>query len=164
MSDRTPQADVPDASARTRTTGGGAAATAPKQVNTAFWLYIACAVLSLVGMIIVLASMGSMTTRLQQSGQVSGGTASAAVGIGVTLNVIFGILFIAAYVLFAVFMRRGANWARIVLLIVTVLSLPGILGGYGIGALQVVLGVIATILVFIKPASEYFRSGRAPRA
>lgn len=162
MSDRMPQADVPGASAR-NTPAGGNAAAAPKQVNAAFWLYIACAVLSLVGMIIVLASMGSMTSRLQQSGQVSGSTASAAVGIGVTLNVIFGILFIAAYVLFAVFMRRGANWARIVLLIVTALSIFGVLGGYGIGALQLILGVVATILIFIRPASEYFRSGRATR-
>lgn len=162
MSDRMPQADVPGASAQS-TPAGGNAVIAPKQVNTAFWLYIASAAVSLVLLIIALATVGSMTTQLQQSGQLSGSAASAAVGISVTFSVIFGILFIAAYVLFAVFMRRGANWARIVLLIVTVLSVFGILGGYGVGALRAILGIIATVLIFIKPASEYFRSGRTVR-
>lgn len=133
----------------------------PKRVNTAFWLYIASAALSLVLLIIALATVGTVTAQVQQStgGKLSG----AAVGASITVSVIFGILYIAAYVVFAVFMRRGANWARIVLLIVTVLSLFGILGGYGVGAVRAVLGVIATILIFIKPASEYFRSGRAVR-
>lgn len=133
----------------------------PKRVNTAFWLYIASAALSLVLLIIALATVGTVTAQVQQStgGKLSG----AAVGASITVSVIFGILYIAAYVVFAVFMRRGANWARIVLLIVTVLSLFGILGGYGVGAVRAVLGVIATILIFIKPASEYFRSGRTVR-
>ena len=153
----TPQAD----GAAPRTTATGGAAAAPKQVNTAFWLYIANAALSLVLLIIALASVGTVTAQVQQStgGKLSG----AAVGASITVSVIFGILYIAAYVLFAVFMRRGANWARIVLLVVTALSLVGIVSGYGIGAVRVVLGVIATILIFIKPASEYFRSGRAAR-
>jgi hypothetical protein len=58
-------------------------------------------------------------------------------------------------------MRRGANWARIVLLIVTVLSLFQVLGAYGVGGARVVVGVIATILIFLKPASEYFRAVKA---
>lgn len=154
-----PQADVPGAAPRTTATGGAVAA--PKQVNTAFWLYIASAALSLVLLIIALASVGTVTAQVQQStgGKLSG----AAVGASITVSVIFGILYIAAYVLFAVFMRRGANWARIVLLVVTALSLVGIVSGYGIGAVRAVLGVIATVLIFIKPASEYFRSGRAAR-
>lgn len=156
----TPQADVPGAAPRTTATGG--AGVAPKQVNTAFWLYIASAAVSLVLLIIAVATAGTVAAQVQQStgGKLSG----AAVGASITISVIFGILYIAAYVVFAVFMRRGANWARIVLLVVTALSLFGILGGYGVGAVRAVLGVIATILIFIKPASEYFRSGRSARS
>lgn len=155
----TPQADVPGAAPRTTATGGAGAA--PKQVNTAFWLYIASAAVSLVLLIIAVSTAGTVAAQVQQStgGKLSG----AAVGASITISVIFGILYIAAYVVFAVFMRRGANWARIVLLVVTALSLFGILGGYGVGAVRAVLGVIATILIFIKPASEYFRSGRGAR-
>ena len=141
----------------------------PQQVNAAFWLYIAGAVLSLIALIISIATIGSLKDSLQQQAstngqQLSDSAASAAIGISVTIAVVFGILYIAAYVLFAVFMRRGANWARIVLLIVTVLSLFGVLGGYGVGAARVVVGVIATILIFTKPANEYFRGSRTARA
>ena len=161
MSDRTESAGVSGTAAG----AGGSTVAPPPQVNTAFWLYIAGAALSLVALIISLATVGSLkSTLMQQQSGLSDSAANAAIGISVTLAVVFGILYIAAYVLFAVFMRRGANWARIVLLIVTVLSLFGVLGGYGVGAARVIVGVIATILIFLKPANEYFRSGRAGRA
>lgn len=158
--------DVPGTSAHAggASQAGSSPAAVPAQVNAAFWLYIAGAALSLVALIIALATIGPVTAQLQRNGTLSGSAASAAVGVSVTISVVFGILYIAAYVLFAVFMRRGANWARIVLLVVTVLSLFGVLGGYGVGAARVVVGVIATILIFIKPASEYFRSGTAGRS
>ncbi len=161
MSDRTESAGVSGTTAG----AGGSTVAPPPQVNAAFWLYIAGAALSLVALIISLATVGSLkSTLMQQQSGLSDSAANAAIGISVTLAVVFGILYIAAYVLFAVFMRRGANWARIVLLIVTVLSLFGVLGGYGVGAARVIVGVIATILIFLKPANEYFRSGRAGRA
>jgi hypothetical protein len=71
------------------------------------------------------------------------------------------------FVLFAIFMRRGANWARIVLTVVTALSLLNLLASFGIGALQVIVAVVATVLIWLKPASAYFaavRASKAPRA
>jgi len=137
-------------------------------VNIAFWLYIVGAALSLIALIVSLATVGSLKDDVQkqlanQGQQISDATLNATVGVSVTLAVVFGILYIAAYVLFAFFMRRGANWARIVLLIVTVLSLFGILGGYGLGAARVVVGVIATVLIFLKPANEYFAAVKASK-
>lgn len=165
MSDRAESAGFSGSTAG----AGGSAGVVPKQVNAAFWLYIASAVLSLIALIIGVATVGSLKSAIQQQGstngqQMSDSAVNAAIGVSITLTVIFGILYIAAYVIFAIFMRRGANWARIVLLIVTVLSLFGVLGGYGTGALRLILGVIATILIFLKPANEYFRSSRATRA
>jgi hypothetical protein len=141
-------------------------------VNIAFWLYIAGAALSLIALVVSLATVGSLKDDLQrqlatQGQQISGSALDSIVAVSVTGAVIFGILYIVAYVLFAYFMRRGANWARIVLLVVTVLSLFGILGGFGLGAARVVVGVIATILIFLKPANDYFREVKArkqPRA
>ncbi|GAA2055588.1 MULTISPECIES: hypothetical protein [Leifsonia] len=151
---------------------GGAPVAPPQQVNIAFWLYIVGAALSLISLIISLATIGSLKGDLQrqlaaQGQQISDSALNATVTASVTVAIVFGILYIAAYVLFAVFMRRGANWARIVLLIVTVLSLFGILGGFGLGAARVVVGVIATILIFLKPANEYFsavKASKRPRA
>nr|WP_217498946.1 hypothetical protein [Leifsonia sp. C5G2] len=146
--------------------------TPPQQVNIAFWLYIVGAALSLISLIVSLVTIGSLKDTLQrqlaaQGQQVSDTAVNGLVTVSVTIAIVFGILYIAAYVLFAVFMRRGANWARIVLLVVTVLSLFGILEGFGLGAARLVVGVIATILIFLKPANEYFREVKArklPRA
>jgi len=150
----------------------GGPVTPPQQVNIAFWLYIVGAALSLISLIVSLATVGSLKDEVQrqlaaQGQQISDSALNATVTASVTFAIVFGILYIAAYVLFAYFMRRGANWARIVLLVVTVLSLFGILGGFGIGAARVVVGVIATILIFLKPANDYFREVKArkqPRA
>jgi hypothetical protein len=152
--------------------GAGAPVAPPQQVNIAFWLYIVGAALSLLSLIVSLVTIGASRDAIQrqiesQGQQVPNGAVDAAVGIGITFAIVFGILYIAAYVLFAVFMRRGANWARIVLLVVTVLSLFGILDGFGLGAARVVVGVIATVLIFLKPANEYFaavKASKAPRA
>lgn len=165
MSDSTPPASYPASSSPA---GSGAPVAPPQQVNIAFWLYIVGAALSLIALIVSLATVGSLKDDVQkqlanQGQQISDATLNATVGVSVTLAVVFGILYIAAYVLFAFFMRRGANWARIVLLIVTVLSLFGILGGYGLGAARVVVGVIATVLIFLKPANEYFAAVKASK-
>lgn len=163
MSDRTPPSSYPASSGPA---GGNTPVAPPQQVNIAFWLYIVGAALSLISLIVSLVTIGSLKDDVQkqlasQGQQISDATLNATVGVSITFAVVFGILYIAAYVLFAFFMRRGANWARIVLLIVTVLSLFGILGGFGLGAARVVVGVIATVLIFLKPANEYFASVKA---
>ncbi|MFF9563779.1 hypothetical protein ACF1AJ_10565 [Leifsonia sp. NPDC014704] len=170
MSDSNLPPSYPASSSPAPSAGGPV--TPPQQVNTAFWLYIVGAALSLISLIVSLATVGSLKEAIQrqlaaQGQQVPDGAVDAGVAVSVTLTVIIGILFIAAYVLFAYFMRRGANWARIVLLVVTVLSLFDILGGFGTGAARFVVGVIATILIFLKPANDYFREVKArklPRA
>jgi hypothetical protein len=146
--------------------GSGPAVTPPQQVTIAFWLYLLGALLSLVSLIISIATIGALKSDLQkqlaaQGQQLSDNAVNAAVGVSIAIAVVFGLLYLAAYVLFAFFMRRGANWARIVLLIVTVLSLFQVLGAYGVGGARVVVGVIATILIFLKPANEYFRAVKA---
>ena len=147
----------------------GGTPAAPSRVNTAFWLYIAAAVISLIALIVSLSSVDALRTSLQtqlenQGTSVDGGTLNAAVTAAVTASVIFGLLYLAAYVLFAFLMRRGANWARIVLAVITALSLLDILSGYGLGAVRVILGIIATVLVFTAPANAYFASVKAAKA
>jgi hypothetical protein len=138
----------------------------PKRVNTAFWLYIAAAALSLVSLIVSLmttdASRAALQEQLERQGTaVDPATLDAAIGAGVVISVVFGLLYLAAYVLFAFFLRRGANWARIVLVIITALSLFDVLSGFGVGAVRVLLGVVATVLVFTGESNEYFRSAKA---
>jgi hypothetical protein len=140
----------------------------PTQVNVAFWLYIVAAVISLASVVIVFATIGLLraAARSQLASRGASLTSSqldAAVTAGIIVSVVVAVVFLAAYILFAVFLRRGANWARIVLLVLTVLSLLSVTSDYGIGALRVAVGIVATILVFLKPASDYFRDVKASK-
>ncbi|AMM20686.1 hypothetical protein AX769_11715 [Frondihabitans sp. PAMC 28766] len=137
-------------------------------MNIAFWLFMLTALVHVVSLIVSAATYNSNTSsvkgQLTKHGSgVSSSQADAFLGAGLVTSIVIGILFIVALVLFAVFMRRGANWARIVLLILTILSLTGVAGLYGLGALGVVAGVVATILMFLRPSSEYFRARKAAK-
>ncbi len=134
-----------------------------------FWLYLAAAAISLIILIVAVTTVGATTNEmrisLSNSGQhVSSSALNALVAATVGVSIVFGLIFAAAYVVFAFFMRRGANWARIVLLVVTVLSLTSVLSEYGIGGVRFVAGALATVLIFLKPANEYFRAVKARRA
>ncbi|QJA00878.1 hypothetical protein HF024_18865 [Leifsonia sp. PS1209] len=91
----------------------------------------------------------------------------AAITFGIVWAVVTLIFWALVFVLFAVFMRRGRNWARIVLTVLTVISLLNLGGLYFIGGVQVIAAIVATILIWLKPASQYFaavKASRAPRA
>jgi hypothetical protein len=93
-----------------------------------------------------------------------------AVAIGIT--VFFGLVFAALYVLLAIQVRKGKNWARIVTWVLAGLGvLGGLLGLLGTGTgLEKVLAVIVLLvdlaIIFLlatKPANQYFAARRAPR-
>ncbi|MFF1572225.1 hypothetical protein ACFVWR_05715 [Leifsonia sp. NPDC058292] len=155
-----------------------AAPTAPPQpVNIAFWLYIAAAVLSVISGIVTAVTLSSTraqiidtlqnTDNLKTNGVTVDQLADTSIAIGTTFAIITLVFWAVVFVLFAVFMRRGANWARIVLTILTVISLVNIPWGFFTGLLQVIAAIVATILIWLKPASAYFaavKASKAPRA
>ncbi|MCO1579275.1 hypothetical protein M8C13_26335 [Crossiella sp. SN42] len=117
--------------------GGGGAIARPQQVELAFWVWIAGAVVSLIGA--VLSYIGSreqiakmldfqrsqasnLPPELQQRVQQ---TAENIGGAGLIIGMVFTIIMVGLFVMFALFMRNGRNWARIVLTV---------LGGIGIVA------------------------------
>lgn len=152
----------------------------PSQVNIAFWLYIAAAVLSVIsGIVTAISVTANRAAILQQitdsldKAQTNGADVNpntltdAAITFGIVWAIITLIFWALVFVLFATFMRRGRNWARIVLTILTVVSLLNLGGLYFIGGLQVIAAIVATILIWLKPASQYFaavKASRAPRA
>ena len=146
--------------------GSAAPTVAPRQVTTAFYLCIAAAALILIALIVSLATIGGTRDAIRRQladQRLTESQVDSLLTVSVTLAVVFGVLSIAAYMLFAVFMRRGANWARIVLLVLTVLSLGQIASGFGLGAAQVLVSVIASVLMFLAPANQYFRAVKAAK-
>lgn len=142
----------------------------PREVNLAFWLIIAAGVLNFI-------------TTLMGSGTTGGSTAAAGIGIGI--GIVVGILTTGIYVLLAVFIRKGHNWARItatvlaaisvLLLIMSWLTLAALQGNAEVQAqlggqslqpsgfaitlniLVVLLGVAGVVLCWLKPSNRYFK-------
>jgi hypothetical protein len=67
----------------------------------------------------------------------------------------------ACRVLFAVFLLRGKNWARIVLLIIAIITaLAGIgtlLSGDIFAILALVVTIVAAVLMYVPASNPYFR-------
>ncbi|MGH1524893.1 hypothetical protein ACRAWC_13000 [Leifsonia sp. L25] len=148
----------------------------PTTVNTAFWLYIASAVLSVIGGIVTIATASSgraeIIRQLQSSGTNLHGQnidtlATAAIGVAIGLSIVTLIFWAVVFVLFAFFMRRGANWARIVLTVLTAVSLLNFRPGFPFGLIQVIASIVAVILIWLRPSSAWFaaiKASKAPRA
>jgi hypothetical protein len=146
-------------------------AAVPSSVNAAFWLYIAGAAVGLAS-VVVGAVLG---IRRIQSGEIPGrvippGTdvspsvITTALAVGVALGIAVGILSVAAYVVFALLMRRGANWARIVLTVLSGIAVvSGLIGllSFNLLNLLVSLLVIGAAVLLYLPASNAFFAARA---
>ncbi len=140
----------------------------PTPVQVSFWIWIASAVLTVLGGLLVLTQRDEMLALLrQQPGATSlteqqlQATVNLTLGVSVVIYVVIGLL----YVLFAVKMRAGRNWARIVLTVLTVLSLLSLAQGTidVVGLIGVLAAVVAVVLLYLKPANDYFNLVRRQR-
>ncbi|BDZ46521.1 hypothetical protein [Naasia aerilata] len=143
----------------------------PKQVEIAFWLFLGAALVSLISLIVSVATFPAVRdTALKQidaqgnSDVLDPSTIDAIVTTSFVVGIVFAVLWIALYVLFAIFVRKGHGWARWVFVALSALSLFGILGQYGLGALQAALLIAGTLLTLIPVASrQFFAAARANR-
>ncbi len=130
---------------------------APKEVENAFRLWIANAVLGLIGVILTFALMGAIVDAALKNAGVSrsqlGAAGEAQVRAGMITGVIIGVILIALYVFFAFQMRAGKNWARITLTVLGAIGVIFILigfGGFGILLNAGPLGVLSVILTIVQ--------------
>ncbi|WP_104104185.1 hypothetical protein [Arthrobacter sp. 08Y14] len=149
----------------------------PKQIDQAFWLLIASAVLGLIalpfGLIYVNSPeyLDTLEETLRNAGlEVDSDALAAGVASGTLSAVLSGIFGLAVRVTLAFLVRAGYNWARIVITIFAVLSLIGLLGLFAAGTVSGVLTLLAllatftaVVLLFMKPSSEYFTRKKAYR-
>lgn len=149
---------------------------APTTVNASFWLYIVATVFSVIsgviGLSVISSTRQTVIDQIQRQGTTINGQsidqiADAAIAIGTATIIVVMIFWVVVYVLFAFLMRRGANWARIVLTVLTVLSLFNVLGGFGTGFVQFAASLVAVILMWLPASSQWFaaiKASKAPRA
>ncbi|BBE23889.1 hypothetical protein MN0502_27720 [Arthrobacter sp. MN05-02] len=143
---------------------------APTEVQRAYQLIVAAGILYLVASII-----SALTTPVPDAPGSS---------FGVGLGIVFAALFTAVYIVLAVFIRKGHNWARITATVLAALNVLSVLSSFlllpllsqaaeasGQAAVQpsglslalsvivMLLGVAGVVLTYSKPARPYF----APR-
>ena len=127
---------------------------APSTVRASFWLWIASVVLAVISGIVVLATGTEPRADVGDDAQVAAAVAPVVLSVGLLIGA-------GLRVLFAVFMYRGRNWARIVLLIVAILTTLGsistILVGNVLDILTLVATVVAAVLMFVPASNPYFR-------
>jgi hypothetical protein len=125
----------------------------PSTVTASFWLYLVTVVLSILSSVVGIIWVTSLRDDQATGASPLIGTVLALVIAVVQLVVVFR-------------MRSGHNWARIVLLVVSVLSLLGLgvtvtgvmLGPVRlVGLLTPVIVIVATILMFVPASNRYFR-------
>ncbi|MBG6179482.1 hypothetical protein [Arthrobacter sp. CAN_A1] len=145
---------------------------APKEVERAFWLIIAAGVLSFISSVI-----GALSVSAQ----------GPAGGVGTALTLVFAAVATGIYILLAIFIRKGHNWARITATVLAVLSILSYLFGLlslsmlegsdllqgqelvtpgpvetVIGILVLLLGVAGVVMTYLKPARPYFQKQIVP--
>lgn len=140
----------------------------PKQVGWAVLLIIAAAVFQIIAAVLGIVHTGSaefrsqLTSQLAQQNIPDSGQDLVGISIGVALATIIVIsaLAVIVYVIIALFINKGAGWAKItaaVLAAVSLFSLAGLTMPAAIFVvLQILCGIAAVVLCFIKPGSRYF--------
>ena len=160
-------------------TGGGPQPTPPGSVKGAFLVYVIVAVLAVVGIALVLTS-NVWNDAIRDSVTTSGINAQSLVNTVKIISVAFGVIFLALYLFFAFKMRAGRNWARIVLTVLSGLSILSSFSASGSvnlnghvyksssaqisGWISVVLSVVAIVLMYLSASNQYFKASKAARS
>ncbi len=152
----------------------------PGSVNGAFFIYLIAAVLAVIGIILTLTSNVWEQAIADSGADTSGVNVHSLVNTVKIVSVVFGVIFIALYLLFAFKMRAGRNWARIVLTVLSALSIISsvsttttavTVNGHVYkststqltGWIGVILAVIAIVLMYLPASNAYYKASKASR-
>ncbi len=147
--------------------GAAGKGPAPKEVERAYYLILAAGILYLVSTVISL-----LTSEVPD---VAGGV------VGVGIGVVFAVAITAIYIVLAVFIRKGHNWARITATVLAALNVVLAVGSLALlplleeaaaangqvavetsplstilGIIVMLLGVAGVVMTYLKPARPYF--------
>lgn len=148
--------------------------TPPGSVTGAFLLYLLNALVSLASIIVLFGEGARADLRRElaaQQSNLSEADLDSLVRVGFIVVIGIAVVFIALFLFFAFMMRAGRNWARIVLTVLSGLSIAGSLGGNAYSTGQdwatwagLAFSVVAIVLMFLTPSNEYFQRSKQFRA
>jgi hypothetical protein len=126
-------------------------APAQRRLDTAFWLFVGAAV---VGVLVALLGLTGIGAALRAAETKPGADSSTAAYVvaAVVVVIAFELAEALLFVVFARLARRRVGWARVGLVVLTVLALLGFSeGGYVLGLLRLALAAAGTVLVLTGP-------------
>lgn len=138
----------------------------PTSVLAAGWLMYTGAAVSLLHMLVVLATIGKVATAFKRSHPVfSASTARSLAAVASVEVLVVGAVVIALWLWLAIASQQGHGWVRtfgtVLFGIATfmgfiVLRIPGISGVSAIGVVIWLIGLVTVILLWQRRASEFF--------
>lgn len=136
---------------------------APTPVQVSFWLWVATAVVSVIGALLGFTQRDAAlaTVRGANTANLSEAQLEAAVTFGLVLAAVFLIVFAGLYLLFAFKARAGRNWARIVLTVLTVIDVLVLAINFSlVSGLSTLVAVVAVVLLFLPASSQFYAASR----
>ncbi|MDK1326780.1 hypothetical protein [Arthrobacter sp. zg-Y1143] len=141
---------------------------APREVVIGSWLILAAGVLSLINNIITSFNLPSLLTpEEQQTLTDSGMTPTSVNSFLVSFGIVVALIGFGFYILIAVFVRRGKNWARILGTVFAAFALIGIITMAAtyftsplglLSLLSSLLGIAGIVMLYLTPSNPYFRT------
>lgn len=139
----------------------------PSTVRLAVALMFVGALAALVGIVVTLTNMDHIRELFENTvPKMEPDKIDNATTFAIVEQVVLNVVRAAIWVVLALFVRQGRQWARIVSTLVAVLGVALILRNIGeteeIGAMiaawgQVVCGVLAVVLIWLPPSMRWFR-------
>ena len=152
---------------------------APGTVKGAFLIYLLAALLAALGIVLSLTS-SVWDDAIAAAGNDSGVSTQTLVNTAKIVTVVVSAILLALYLLFAFKMRAGRNWARVVLTVLSALSIASSFSAsasvtvngnvykststQATGWIGAALGIIAIVLMFLPASNAYFSASKAARS
>lgn len=142
----------------------------PKEVEISFWLWITYLALTAIGVAVMLTQLDRfraevINNALAQDSTVDRSVIESVASAAMVVVAVVAVLFVVFGVILAFLLRRGRNWARIVLAVIGGLFV--LLGLIGLaiaadassvtGLLQLLLLIGAIVTMFLPAANPWFR-------
>ncbi len=131
-------------------------------VNTVRLMYLS-AVLALIGAAAAFLTKDEFKTIIAKDTGLTGNELDTALTLALGTALVFGLVFVALWLVLARFVGQGKNWARIVTWVVAAFGVLGLVGIVGLPPLTVVLSVaggiidlVIIVLLAMKPSADYF--------
>ncbi|MFJ7751410.1 hypothetical protein ACIQXM_15825 [Arthrobacter sp. NPDC097144] len=147
---------------------------APREVMTGFWLIVAAGILTFISTLVSTFSaaddpLAALTPEERQMFEENGVTDELFRSTFVTAGIILSVIALLVYILLAVLIRKGKNWARIVATVFAAISAVGLLATLVTGlafssplnllsTLGSLAGIAGVVMLYLMPSRPYFRS------